>query len=145
MRKKDKINLVEFSMFLRAGNVDSGPPLSTILGNYGVNTSSFCKDFNEHTKALPNYFLIETFIIVNNDRTYTFVIKEPSVAFLLKLVVGKSEIYVKGQGGLRKQYLKTVRLKDVYFISLFKYGSFTSINIKTICAILTSSHYYLSL
>jgi large subunit ribosomal protein L11 len=145
MRKKDKSNLVEFSMFLRAGNVDSGPPLSTILGNYGVNTSAFCKDFNEQTKVLPNYFLIETFIVVNSDRTYSFFIKEPSVAFLLKLVSGKSEIYVKGQGGLRKQYLKTVRIKDVYLVSLFKFGSLNSLSLKTVCAILTSSHYYLSL
>jgi len=145
MRKKDKSNLVEFSMFLRAGNVDSGPPLSTILGNYGVNTSAFCKDFNEQTKVLPNYFLIETFIVVNSDRTYSFFIKEPSVAFLLKLVSGKSEIYVKGQGGLRKQYLKTVRIKDVYLVSLLKFGSLNSLSLKTVCAILTSSHYYLSL
>jgi ribosomal protein L11 len=145
MRKKEKANLVEFSMFLRAGNVDSGPPLSTILGNYGVNTVSFCKDFNEQTKILPNHFLIETFIVVNNDRTYSFSIKEPSVAFLLKLVAGKSEIYVMGQGGLRKQYLKTVKLRDIYLVCLFKFGSISSINLRTICAILSSSHYYLSL
>ena len=145
MRKKEKTNLAEFSMFLRAGTVDSGPPLSTILGNYGVNTSAFCKEFNEQTKMLPNYFLVETFIVINSDRTFVFKIKEPSVAFLLKLVVGQSEIYVKGPGGFRKQYLKTVKLKDIYLVSLFKYGSINSLNIKTVCAILTSSHYYLSL
>lgn len=132
-------------MFLRAGVVDSGPPLSTILGNYGVNTTAFCREFNEQTKILPNYFLVETFIVINSDRTFTFSVKEPSVAFLLKLVAGKSEIYVKGPGGFRKQYLKTVKLRDIYLISLFKFGSIDSLNVKTVCAILTSSHYYLSL
>ena len=59
MSRYSEKNRIKFSMFLRAKNVDSGPPLSTILGNYGVNTIAFCKEFNEFTKELPNYFLLE--------------------------------------------------------------------------------------
>jgi len=127
-------------MFLRAKNVDSGPPLSTILGNYGVNTVAFCKEFNEFTKELSNFFLLEVIIIINNDRTYSFSIKEPTIAFLLKLVMKKVEIFKKGSGGLKKDYIKVIYLKDIYLISNFKYNSYNSICLKNICSILASSH-----
>lgn len=47
------MNYKKISLFLRAQSVDSGPPLGTILGNLGVNTVKFCKDFNEFTKDIP--------------------------------------------------------------------------------------------
>ena len=52
----DDINLSnKFSIYLRMGSVESGPPLSTILGNFGINTIKFVKDLNEFT---VNYLLI---------------------------------------------------------------------------------------
>lgn len=141
MKKKNKI--VKFSIFLRAGNVDSGPPLSTILGNYGVNTANFCKDFNEATKLLPNYFLVQVNIVINTDRSYTFLIEELSVAFLLKLVAVKTPNFVKGQGGLKTVFLKTISIRDIYLISIFKFGSIEMNFIKTICAIIISSNYFI--
>ena len=142
-RYSEKDRIIKFSMFLRAKNVDSGPPLSTILGNYGVNTVAFCKEFNEFTKELPNYFLLEVVIIINSDRTYSFSIKEPTAAFLLKLVVKKIEIFKKGSGGLKVDYIKVISLKDIYLISNFKYNSFDNICLKNICSILASSHYFI--
>ena len=143
MRRYSEKNRIKFSMFLRAKNVDSGPPLSTILGNYGVNTIAFCKEFNEFTKELPNYFLLEVVIIINSDRTYSFSIKEPTTAFLLKLVMKKIEIYKKGSGGLKIDYIKVINLKDIYLISNFKYNSFDIFCLKNICSILASSHYFI--
>lgn len=143
MRTREKQNRIEFSMFLRAKNVDSGPPLSTILGNFGVNTIAFCKEFNEFTKELPNYFLIEVIIIINGDRTYNFNLKEPTAAFLLKLVVKKTEILKKGSGGLKIDYIKVIKLYDIYLICLFKFNSFENSCLKNICSILASSHYFI--
>jgi len=142
MKKKERNNLVKFSMFLRAGTVDSGPPLSTILGNFGVNTTAFCKELNEFTKELPNYFLLEVVITINNDRTYSFSINEPSVGFLLKLVALKTEIYKKGPGGIKTVYIKVIRLKDIYLISSFKFGNLKLQSIKSVYGTLLSSHYY---
>lgn len=141
--KKKNSNLIKFSMFLRAGNIDSGPPLSTILGNFGVNTISFCKEFNEFTKILPNYFLLEVIITINNDRTYSFEIKEPSVAFLLKLVAIKVETLKKGSGGFKIEYIKAINLRDIYIISKFKFSSIDLVFIKIIFGILISSHYFI--
>jgi large subunit ribosomal protein L11 len=143
MKKKEKLNFIKFSMFLRAGNIDSGPPLSTILGNLGVNTMAFCKELNEFTKTLPNYFLVEVLIVVNSDRTYSFNIEEPSVAFLLKLVSFKTEIFNKGPGGFKVEYIKALQLKDIYLISLFKYNSLNIVFLKTIYGTLLSSRYFI--
>ena len=141
-RYSEKNRIIKFSMFLRAKNVDSGPPLSTILGNYGVNTLAFCKEFNEFTKELSNYFLLEVIIVINSDRTFSFSIKEPTVAFLLKLVMKKINIFKKGSGGLKVDYIKVIYLKDIYLISKFKYDSYDFIYLKNICSILASSHYF---
>jgi len=143
MTRGSEKNRIKFSMFLRTKNVDSGPPLSTILGNCGVNTLAFCKEFNEFTKELPNYFLLEVIIIINSDRTYSFLIKEPTIAFLLKLVTKKVEVLKKGSGGLKFDYIKIIKLKDIYLISKFKYGSFDKSYLKNICSILASSHYFI--
>ena len=140
---KKKLKTVQFSIFLRAGNADSGPPLSTILGNYGVNTMNFCKDFNEKTKLLPNYILLEVFIAIDRDRTYKIGIKEMSVAYILKLIVRKTPIYKKGQGGFKIHYLKTVSIRDVYFVSLLKYKSIDKKYIKAVCAVIFSSNYFI--
>ena len=143
MRKREKQNSINFSMFLRTKNVDSGPPLSTILGNFGVNTIAFCKEFNEFTKELPNYFLLEVSININGDRTYNFNLKEPTAAFLLKLVVKKTEIFKKGSGGLKMDYIKIIKLLDIYLICLFKFNSFENSCLKNVCSILSSSHYFI--
>src|SRR5436309_15476661 len=143
MRRYSEKSRIKFSMFLRSKNVNSSPHLSTRLGNYGVNTIAFCKEFNEFTKELPNYFLLEVVIIINSDRTYNFSIKEPTTAFLLKLVMKKIEIFKKGSGGLKVDYIKVITLKDIYLISNFKYNSYNSICLKNICSILASSHYFI--
>lgn len=51
-------NVIE--VFLKAKSADPGPPLGTVLGNLGVNTLNFCKDFNNFTNNLESYFVIKT-------------------------------------------------------------------------------------
>lgn len=138
-----KENIIKFSMFLRAGAVESGPPLSTILGNYGVNTANFCREVNELTKDLPNFLLLEVIITINSDRTFFFLINEPSVSFLLKIVSTKHGILVKGQGGFKTNYIKIVKLHDIYLISKFRYGLYNKRTLKTICGTLSSLNYYI--
>ena len=50
------INLI---MYIRANMAEAGPPLGTTLGNVGVNTLKFCKEFNEFSKDLPNFFILK--------------------------------------------------------------------------------------
>jgi len=111
-----------FSIFLRSGKVEAGPPLSTILGNFGINTVKFVKEFNEFTKELPDYFLLVVIINVYNDKSYNFSLKEPSISLVLKLLSFSKDFLVKGSGGYRPFKYKVILLKDIYLVSFFKFG-----------------------
>ena len=143
MKKKKLDNLLKFSMFLRAGLIEAGPPLSTILGNFGINTVVLCRELNELTKELPTYFLIEVVIIVNNDKTYKFFFKSPTVSYLFKLVAKTFEAKKKSSGGLKIVFHKGVKLRDFYLICKFKYNSFDLIFLKALYGSLKSSRYFL--
>jgi large subunit ribosomal protein L11 len=118
----DKEIIKTFSITLRSGKVESGPPLSTILGNFGINTVKFVKDFNEFTKDLSDYFLLMVVINVYNDKSYEFLLKEPSMSLLLRLVSFDKDFLVKGSGGYRPFKYKVILLSDIFLISFFKFG-----------------------
>jgi len=111
-----------FSIFLRSGKVEAGPPLSTILGNFGINTVKFVKEYNEFTKELPDYFLLVVIINVYNDKSYNFFLQEPSISLLLRLLSFNKDFLVKGSGGYRPFKYNVITLYDVYLISFFKFG-----------------------
>jgi len=81
-------------VYLRAGLVDSGPPLGTILGNMGINTAKFCKDFNEFTKDLPSYFVVCTRIFIYENRTYSFVVLLPSTTYILSILKFQKSVQI---------------------------------------------------
>jgi len=118
----DKEIVKTFSISLRSGKVESGPPLSTILGNFGINTVKFVKDFNEFTKDLPDYFMLVAVINIYTDKSYNFFLKEPSISFLLRLISFDKNFLVKGSGGYRPFKYKVVEVNDIFLISFFKFG-----------------------
>lgn len=73
-------------LFIRAQKADAGPPLGTVLGNLGVNAIKFCKEFNDFTKDLPDYFLLKVKISILEDRSYNFIIFLPSTGYLIMFV-----------------------------------------------------------
>src|ERR1700753_3459625 len=91
---KDNINLV---LYIRAGQAESGPPLGTILGNIGVQTIKFCKEFNDFTKELPTYFLLKVNISIGENKNFTFNIEQPSIGFIISLL--KKEEKIKNKDG----------------------------------------------
>ena len=111
-------------IFLRAQSVESGPPLGTILGNLGVNTVKFCKDFNDFTKELPNYFSVRVTINIFEDRSFNFYVEAPSTGFILSLL--KFERIVKKNG--RDFTENCVLLYDVIMLAKFKFPDHALIN-----------------
>jgi len=91
---KDNINLI---LYIKAGQAESGPPLGTILGNIGVQTVKFCKEFNEFTKDLPTYFLLKVQIIIPENKNFTFSVEMPSIGFIIHLL--KKEEKIKKKDG----------------------------------------------
>lgn len=142
MKALEKELTNSFSMSLRANSVEAGPPLSTILGNFGVNTTKFCTELNNFTKELPNYFLLEVRIDVFSDRTYTYSVMEPTTSFLLRLVSFNKDILVKGSGGFKFKPIKAVNLSDIYLVSKFKYGLINNRTLSIVFGTLSSMDLY---
>jgi large subunit ribosomal protein L11 len=138
----DKEILKIFSIFLRSNKVESGPPLSTILGNFGINTVKFVKDFNDYTKDLPDYFLLVISVTIFNDKTYIFSLNEPSVSFLLRVISSEKDFLIKGSGGYIAQKYKVIKITDIILISFFKYGFFNINTLKLILGTIQSMDLY---
>jgi ribosomal protein L11 len=74
------------TLYIRSGKAQTGPPLGTTLGNIGVATAKFVKEFNDFTNTLPDYFLLQVRIVVSENKSFTFSVKMPSVGFILSLL-----------------------------------------------------------
>lgn len=68
---------------LEAGKANPAPPVGPALGQYGVNIMEFCKAYNDATKDKAG-FVIPVVITVYEDRSFTFILKQPPAAVLLK-------------------------------------------------------------
>jgi len=68
---------------LPAGAATPAPPVGTILGQYGCNIMGFCKDYNEKTSSQAGS-IIPAEITIFEDRSFSFVLKTPPVADLLR-------------------------------------------------------------
>lgn len=106
------------TLYIRASKAQNGPPLGTILGNIGVATIKFVKEFNEFTSTLPDYFLLSVRIVVQENKSYTFTIKMPSVGFILSLL--KKEEITKDLHGISTT-THYVLLEDFIKLCKFKF------------------------
>lgn len=66
-----------------AGKANPAPPVGPALGQHGVNIMEFCKQFNEQTREKGDT-IIPVEITVYEDRTFTFILKTPPAAVLIK-------------------------------------------------------------
>ena len=71
-----------------AGAANPSPPIGPALGQQGVNIMEFCKQFNAATQKLEKGLPIPTVITVYSDRSFTFVMKTPPAAILIKKAIG---------------------------------------------------------
>ena len=70
-----------------AGQANPAPPVGPALGQHGVNIMEFCKTFNQRTQDKSG-LIIPVEISIFQDRSFTFIMKSPPVATLLKKAVG---------------------------------------------------------
>lgn len=71
-----------------AGKANPSPPVGPALGQRGVNIMEFCKAFNAQTQQLDAGAPVPVVITVYNDRSFTFTMKTPPAAYLLKKAAG---------------------------------------------------------
>ena len=72
---------------LPAGKATPAPPVGTALGPHGINIVEFCKTYNERTSAQSGQ-VIPAQITIYEDRSFTFVLKTPPAADLLRKAAG---------------------------------------------------------
>ena len=72
---------------LPAGKATPAPPVGTVLGPTGINIVEFCKTYNERTSAQSGQ-VIPAQITIYEDRSFTFVLKTPPAADLLRKAAG---------------------------------------------------------
>ena len=72
---------------LPAGKATPANPVGPALGQHGINIMSFCKEYNERTAAMVGS-IIPAEITIYEDRSFTFIIKTPPAADLLRKAAG---------------------------------------------------------
>jgi large subunit ribosomal protein L11 len=71
-----------------AGSANPSPPIGPALGQQGVNIMEFCKQFNAQTQKVEKGLPIPVIITVYSDRSFTFVMKTPPAAVLIRKAIG---------------------------------------------------------
>ena len=98
-----------------AGQANPAPPVGPALGQHGVNIMQFCQQFNEATKEQSG-LIIPVVITVYEDRTFTFVLKTPPAAVLLK----RAAKLAKGSAEPNKTKVGIVTAQQVAEIATLK-------------------------
>jgi large subunit ribosomal protein L11 len=86
MAPKKKV-LAIVKLQIRAGQATPAPPVGTALGQHGVNIMEFCKQYNEATQPYAGQ-VIPAELTIYEDRSFTFITKQPPAAELIKQAAG---------------------------------------------------------
>lgn len=91
-----------------AGKATPAPPVGTALGPHGLNIQDFCSKYNEATREMMGD-IIPVEITIFEDRSFTFALKTPPAAQLLK----KAAHVEKGAANPLKEKVGTVTQSQV--------------------------------
>lgn len=98
-----------------AGQANPAPPVGPVLGQHGVNIVEFCKAFNAQTQKQAGT-IIPAVITIYADRSFTFELRTPPAAVLLKQAAGIE----KGSGEPNRNKVGKVTQKQVEEIAASK-------------------------
>jgi len=129
--KKTKVVVTEIKLQIPGGQANPAPPVGPALGQHGLNIMEFCKAFNEKTKDQMGTIL-PVIITVYKDRTYSFIIKTPPAAVLIK----KAMKIEKGSPEPNKQKVGTITRAQIEEIAALKMPDLNANDIKAAARII---------
>ncbi len=113
MAKKDVMTKIKLQ--IAAGQANPAPPVGPALGQHGVNIMEFCKSFNAQTQGREGT-IIPVVLTVYADRTFSFIMKSPPAAILLKKAAGLA----KGSDETGREKVGSVNRKQLEEIAEIK-------------------------
>ncbi len=112
MAPKKKKVMANVKLQIRAGAATPAPPVGTALGQHGVNIMDFCRQYNEATQSQAGQ-VIPVELTIYEDRTFSFVTKQPPAAELIKSAAGLE----KGSGEPNRNKVATLSQAQVRAIA----------------------------
>jgi large subunit ribosomal protein L11 len=109
---------------LEAGKANPAPPVGPALAGHGINIMAFCKEYNARTSNRQGEVLPAE-ITVYTDGSFTFILKTPPAAVLLRKAAGVE----KGSGVPNKEKVGSVTRKQVREIAEIKMKDLNAIDI----------------
>lgn len=124
-------------LIVPAAKASPSPPVGPALGQRGIKSMDFCKQFNDRTKDFEQGVPIPVVITVKPDRTFSFINKTPPTSFLLKRAAGVE----KGSAQPGRDFVGELSLKHIYEIALVKQRdeAMATLSLKNICSAIIGS------
>ena len=110
---------------IEAGKANPAPPIGPALAGHGINIMQFCKEYNARTSNRPGEVLPAE-ITVFTDGSFTFVLKTPPAAVLLRKAAGVA----KGSGVPNKDKVGKVTRAQVKEIAELKMKDLNAIDVE---------------
>ena len=124
MAQKEVANIIKLQ--IEAGKATPAPPVGPALGQHGVNIMGFCKEFNAKT-ANQAGLIIPVVITVYQDRSFSFILKTPPAAVLIKKELGLE----RGSGVPNRTKVGTLTKDQVRKIAELKMPDLNAATIET--------------
>ncbi len=115
MAKKKREVTAMLKIQIPAGQANPAPPIGSALGPHGINIMDFCKQFNSQTADKAG-LIIPAEISIYKDRTFSFILKTPPAAVLIK----KELALAKGSGEPNKNKVGTIKREQLRKIAQMK-------------------------
>lgn len=110
---------------IQAGKANPAPPIGPALAGHGINLMAFCKEYNARTNNRMGE-IIPAEISIFTDGSFTFILKTPPAAVLLKKAAGVD----KGSAVPNREKVGKVTRKQVREIAEIKMKDLNAVNLE---------------